>query len=428
MSVKKALGTVVVAQTDLGPSLRPMGNIRMKFRRFYFQILLLTVAMAAFGCHRHQVNNLPPAQMLMEPGPGVGGPGPGVMLGNLPTPVPYNISQIAFEGSDGMHIQHDTTGQGFFASEPKVVPAREDFPQGAIYRLKLTDVPGRPGEEYYPTLEVGPTTARTEAYLAHNAVPVKFSSQDFDQIKSGNFVTKVIYLPDPEYQQLALAAIETLVSTRLDPGVDPIQEADRRGSILAIVRLGNKILPGPGMANGLFDPNCPLSEAQSARNNIQQVQYQQLEGPDGLNGVPAGFQMPQGGFQMPQGGFPMPQGGFPMPQAAMGMSPPNLAGVTTPQYGMPISGTPIGLPGPPHIPLGVPAGLQSHSIKNWTRVHMPKPTRRVHINVEEKPGYSYPKPPNNVRIVEEASRDHGHAFKQPFRDMYQWIGSVCPWL
>ena len=50
----------------------------------------------------------------------------------------------------------------------------------------------------------------------------------------------MIYLPDPEFQELALAGVETLVSTRLDPGVDPIAEADRRGSILAIVRIGNK--------------------------------------------------------------------------------------------------------------------------------------------------------------------------------------------
>ena len=142
----------------------------MKLRRMYLHTLLLLLAVAASGCGRHHVNNLPPAQMLMEPGPGVGGPGPGVMLGQLPMPVPYKISQVAFSGPDGMQVFHDSTGQGLFESEPLIVPARENFPQGAIYRLKLTNVPGRSGEEYYPTLEVGPTTARTEAYLAHNAV------------------------------------------------------------------------------------------------------------------------------------------------------------------------------------------------------------------------------------------------------------------
>ena len=58
-------------------------------------------------------------------------------------------------------------------------------------------------------------------------------------------MTKVVYLPDAQYQELAVAGVETLVSTRLDPGTDPITEADRRGCIsLAIVRLGNSTPPG----------------------------------------------------------------------------------------------------------------------------------------------------------------------------------------
>ena len=40
--------------------------------------------------------------------------------------------------------------------------------------------PGRPGVELYPTLEVGPTMPRTDAYLAHNPVPVRFTEEDFD--------------------------------------------------------------------------------------------------------------------------------------------------------------------------------------------------------------------------------------------------------
>ena len=93
--------------------------------------------------------------------------------------------------------------------------------------MKLTSIPSRAGVELYPTLEVGPTLPRTSAFLAHNAIPVKFTEEDFDQVLTGNFVTKVIYLPDPEFQELALAGVETLVSTRLDPGVDPIVEADQ---------------------------------------------------------------------------------------------------------------------------------------------------------------------------------------------------------
>src|SRR6478672_1576812 len=118
--------------------------------------------------------------------------------------------------------------------------------------MKLTNIPGREGTELYPTVEIGPTTPRTEAFLAHNAIPIQFTEEDFDQVLAGNFVTKVIYLPDPEFQELALAGVETLVSTKLDPGQDPIVEADRRGSILAVTRLGNKDVELPGTAPDAF--------------------------------------------------------------------------------------------------------------------------------------------------------------------------------
>ena len=96
-----------------------------------------------------------------------------------------------------MEIRWDVTSPGRFDSEPLVVPARYSFPQGAIYRLKLSNVAGRPGIELYPTVEVAVVVPRTEAFLAHSAIPVQFTEEDFDQVLSGNFVTKVVYCPIP---------------------------------------------------------------------------------------------------------------------------------------------------------------------------------------------------------------------------------------
>ncbi len=105
-------------------------------------------------------------------------------------------------------------------------------------------------------------------------------------------------------------------------------------------------------------------------------------------------------------GAQMPGGSVPMGMAVGGPNTmPNsnyISGVTMPQYGMPMCGTPIGLPGPPHVPLGVPAGLQKNTIVNHTRVHLPAPTEAVRIDVKQKPGLSYPKPVDHVRIVERA--------------------------
>jgi hypothetical protein len=288
-----------------------------------------------------------------------------------------------------MVVHWDVNMPGYFDSQPLVAPGRQNFTQGGIYRLKLTNIPGHPGVELYPTLEVAPALPRTEAYLAHNAVPVQWTEEDFNQVLSGNFVTKVIYLPDPEYQELALAGVETLVSTRLDPGVDPIVEADRRGSILAIARLGNKDLEVPGEM---------LQEG-----DVMPASHQ--EG----NGGPADYT-----------GMPRPMA---QPNCPTTMPPGYVSGVTGPQYGMPYCGTPIGLPGPPHVPLGVPAGLQKHMVKNHTRVHLPKPTEKIKVHVRQKPGISYPKPANTVRIVEKTTG--GQRFFRPLRDRHEVIQQSC---
>ncbi len=330
-----------------------------------YRMASLCLLAAAVGCKAVGTHNLPPAEMLMHPGPGVDGPGPGVMMpGGEGAPcLAGGASQVEFGGPEGMLVNWDVSAPGQFDSEPLVSPGRYNFPQGAIYRLKLTNIPARPGMELYPTLEVAPTLPRTDAYLAHNAIPAQFTEEDFDQVQSGNFVTKVIYLPDAEYQDLAVAGVETLVSTRLDPGVDPIVEADRRGAILAILRIGNKDLqvPTPEMANG-------------------------------AGVMPAAYCAPNG-----------------MPASLPG----GVAGVTAPQYGMPMTGTPIGLPGPPHIPLGVPAGLQRHVVTNHTHHNIPHPTKKMAIHVKQRPGFSYPKPVNRVHIT-ESTKSPLAFLRQPF--------------
>ena len=290
--------------------------------------------------------------MMQHPGPGVDGPGPGVMtIGDMGPVTPQMNSQIAFLGPEGAMVAWSAFSTGTFDSEPLVAPARSNFPQGALYRLKLTNLPGRPGVELYPTIEVAPVVPRTEAYLAHNSIPVQFTEEDLDQVLSGNFVTKVIFLPDPEFQELAVAGVQELVSTRLDPGQDPIIEADRQGAIMAIIRLGNKDLEIPGA-----DGQVGVDEA-------------------GVGGSFTGGAL--------------------------------YDGAGTAQYGIPITGTPIGLPGPPHIPLGGPAGLQKHVIKNHTFQHYPNPTEKLKIHVKQTPGTSYPKQPKNAFISEHAHHQGG---------------------
>jgi len=308
-------------------------------------------------------------------GPGCGPMGPGV------------TSQVAFLGAEGSEVSWDVSGQGLFDSSPLVMPGRQNFSQGAIYRLKLTNLSDREGVELYPTMEIAPVTPRTDAYLAHSPIPIEFTDEDLDQVQSGNFVTKVIYLPDPEFQELALSGVETLVSTRLDPGVDPIAEADRRGSILAILRIGNLDLQLPGQM------------LASADTNVQRAQHFEGEGYVNQGPTPAG--PIENGYTNSYQGMPGPPQGMPTAGFAPQVTPPGaMSGINGPQWGMPITGTPIGLPGPPHIPLGHQAGLTKHTIKNRTRVMMPPPVHQMKMTVKQRPGMNYPRPVNRVNISE----------------------------
>ncbi|MCE2725208.1 MAG: hypothetical protein LW698_00315 [Planctomycetaceae bacterium] len=365
-------------------------------------------------------NVLPPAAMLHHPGPGVEGPGPGIIApasyeaaleaagvaggggsGGSGAMAMAPTSQIGFIGPDGMQIRWDASMPGGFDSSPLVAPGRYDFPQGAIYRLKLTDIAGREGIELYPSLEVAPVTPRTAAYLAHNAVPFQITEEDLDQVTTGNFVTKVVYLPDPDYQELAVAGVETLVSTRLDPGCDPVVEADRRGSILAIIRIGNKDLESTGAGAA----GTPLASGGGPGGAGG--------GPGGAGGGPGGAG--GGGACGVAGPLGMPCGGDPAQ-----LPPAFVAGMTAPEYGMPRVGTPIGLPGPAHIPLGVPAGLQRHSITNHTKMHIPPPSRELRLHVQQHPGLSYPKPARHAYIAERHDVPNVR-LRQPWEDRTRFV-------
>jgi hypothetical protein len=386
----------------------------------YYFLALGTVVVVCVGCAMdgHQLTNkgeyhAPPAAMMARPGPMVDGPGPGVLpgmggpmigqmagmpgcppgmggmpgIGGMPgPPAAPSTSQVRFIGPIGMHIGWlIPTG---YAENQLVAPASYNFFQGATYRLKITNLPGRnaPGQDpvaLYPTLQVYPTHPNTEAYLTHNSIPIQLTEEDLEQVESNNFVTKVIYLPDAKYQELAIANVETLVSTRLDPGVDPVHEADKRGTIMAVLRMGNKDL---GSAGPVAHPM-----ARNEHDDIEQAAHK-VDGDNGQLMPP----MPIG----PAGHFTP---GIPgaMMMAGSGMPGAPISGVNMQAWGMPITGTPIGLPGPTHLPLGGPATLQSHTVRNRTRQDLPGGTKDMLIDVSHEPGLSLPPPVGYINYKEK---------------------------
>jgi hypothetical protein len=285
------------------------------------------------------------------PAPGVGGFPPGAVaaVGALPGSGQLRFgtsrTQVRFVRPSGMKVQWYTRTADCkegYSDTPIDVPGRYNFLQAAVYRLKLTNIPGQPGLEIYPTLEVVPANPHTEAFLAHSAVPLSFSPEDFRQIASGNYVVKVIYLPSPENQDLAFAGPDEVVSTQLAPGEDPLKEAMRRGSILLVIRMGNMDQEAP---------NTPPISAPGPGGNLGGM-------PQGMPNLPPGTMLPYGLMNRPgmmPGGPGMAAPGMMAPGLFPGM--PNQAGPGGPQMPMaPGAFGPNGLPAAPPG-LGGPNGL-----------------------------------------------------------------------
>lgn len=204
-----------------------------------------------------------------DPGPTpiVDGPGPGVTPATLPPAGDESTTrttQIRFVGPKDMRI-------GWWPRKTEryyqlQAPARHNFRQGGTYRLIFSVMPNDQRRyilELQSTLKIYPAQPDTNAYLSHNSVPLELTDEDLDQVQSNNVVTKVVYLPDAEHQELALAGVETLVSTRLDSGNDPVAEADRRGSIIAVLRMDDPNRPVPIQSN---DPESRQTTSQGSQS------------------------------------------------------------------------------------------------------------------------------------------------------------------
>jgi hypothetical protein len=285
----------------------------------------------------------------------------GALTGAPASPFAVQRTEVRFGGPPGMRVTWfapGPDGKPGFGPQYLEAPGRYNFLQASIYRLKLSDVPNHPGLVLYPTLEVVPAKVKTATFLSHSAVPVNFTEEDFEQVAAGNFVVKVIYLPDPQFQDLAAVGPDEVVSSRLEPGVDPICEAQRRGCILLVVRIGNIDLEAANTpAMDAPNPFCPPPAAAAAPPPAQMAPGLPPMGPQVPYGMGAGPMppMPPQMPQMPYGmGGQMPQ----MPQMPYGMGG-QVPGAPVPPAGPgPVPGMPAVLPPPgPTAPPASPVGV-----------------------------------------------------------------------
>ncbi len=113
---------------------------------------------------------------------------------------------------------------------------------GPVYRLRVSNLFDRPGEEVYPTVEIIDRLYPPPGAAIDFPVPVDITAEDLELAARGMYVTRVIYVEDPS-QALPVTEVDgktTWYEARDDE--DPLEVADLAGRPIAILRIGGRDL------------------------------------------------------------------------------------------------------------------------------------------------------------------------------------------
>ncbi|MEM9184969.1 MAG: hypothetical protein AAGB00_00565 [Planctomycetota bacterium] len=170
--------------------------------------------------------------------------GPSSSLHNVGWVQPVEVSAPA-----GFEIAA-RSGGGF--TTPRAGSLLAGMRMGPVYRMKATGVIADEPIEVYPTVEVIGRLYPPPGKRMKFPIPVELTDEELKMAAAGAFITRVIYLEDPNQ---ALAIEEPVVNGKREQqwfearaDQDPLLVADRLGRPVAILRIGSR-LPGEGRYN-----------------------------------------------------------------------------------------------------------------------------------------------------------------------------------
>ena len=150
---------------------------------------------------------------------------------------------------------------GNFTS-PVKAPVTVGMLIGQVYRLKVTQIPNQPGMEVFPTLELINRLYPLQSRKAQFPIPVDLTGEELRFALEGKYVTRVIYLENPETAFPAKEDAERQRYFEARPGDDPLFVADILGRPMAILRMGGRI-PNAGGPDDAFLFYSPQMENYS---------------------------------------------------------------------------------------------------------------------------------------------------------------------
>jgi uncharacterized repeat protein (TIGR01451 family) len=181
--------------------------------------------------------------------------------------VPHDVQVVRFQGPEGVKVE-------VLGPAPEPVPpgdgkglATFGLKVGLSYKLRVYDLPDRPGVEIYPVVDmVGHLHRPAGIDPAKYPIRIVIRTEDIEDVAGrGLLVTQVVYLEDPDQAvPLKLGKDDTPYVT-ISPVEQPFQVARALGRVMAIVRIGGR-QPTPEEVSGpsglgLANTRCPFIDA-----------------------------------------------------------------------------------------------------------------------------------------------------------------------
>ncbi|MEN6452226.1 MAG: hypothetical protein ABFC96_17180 [Thermoguttaceae bacterium] len=168
-------------------------------------------------------------------------------------PLPGYYQPVEIKAPTGALISLAVDHQ-FDESQP--APRKAGFLIGSVYRLRLTKIHMAEGAEVFPTIEVIDRLYPPPGQECRFAIPIEITEEDLRLAIDGKFVTRVIYLEDPQRALPARDNPQHQTWFEAAPGQDPLAVADGLGRPVAILRLGGRV-PDQGQDSQFYFGSPP---------------------------------------------------------------------------------------------------------------------------------------------------------------------------
>ena len=168
-------------------------------------------------------------------------------------PLPGYFQPVEITGPAGSMIATPAGGQ---FDEPQTAPRLVGLLIGSVYRLRVTNIPLQEGFEVYPTIEVIDRLYPPLGQEFKFPIPIELTQEELEMALSGKFITRVIYLENPDTAAPVARRGNEQAYFEVADGENPLDVADSLGRPVAILRMGARV-PGPDGPDETFMYGSP---------------------------------------------------------------------------------------------------------------------------------------------------------------------------